>query len=276
MAAIIRTADELAESLSRRGTSLYTKIVEKYSDGRSFIICLAVGIALLIAHLFIQFDFYAVMIAKLSGNSVETTAKITSVDRYERKHMNRSKDIKRYGQHRKPEVYYDTVAVTSDGVRLKFHGESFYGNVGEEIDVRYVRDNPQNAYVAGNPHSGIPGAITAALFLLMSIVILLKAWGIFRTIRLYNGVLRRGLYLTVIQSDQFSSKMIKKKAIWTRVYIPRYTYSLPDGNVLEFEGHPQQEKPDVDAAGPRSEFRIYMVKPEDTSDGRYILTENQD
>jgi hypothetical protein len=276
MAASIRTADELAESLSKGDSTLYTKIVDKDSDNRSFMICLVIGIVLLIAHLLIQYDYYAVKIAKLTGNSVETTAKIISVDRYERKKRDRIKDIKRYGRHSKPDIFYDTVAVTDDGIRLKFQGESFYGNVGDEIDVRYVRDNPQNAYVAENPHSGIPGAITAALFLLVGVVILIKTWGIFRTIRLYNEVISRRLYLTVTQSDQFSSRMIKKKAIWTKVYIPCYTYTLPDGRVLVFEGHPQEEKPDTDPGSMQYEFRIYMVNPEDSNDGRYILADNRD
>ncbi len=70
-------------------------------------------------------------------------------------------------------------------------------------------------------------------------------------------------------------KRIYSITIWESS-IPCYTYTLPDGRVLVFEGHPQEEKPDTDPGSMRYEFRIYMVNPEDSNDGRYILADNRD
>ena len=153
---MISSEEELAELLEARNKTRFAKIIQQETDYLQVIMILfGAALIMLVLHFFLALDFYGVKLAQWSGDMVETTAKITAVEKYERRRIknydNQPSHLhhghKQNRSHSDMVVAYRTVAQTKDGVRLKFNDSGYRGDVGKEIHVRYNRNNPYAAYI---------------------------------------------------------------------------------------------------------------------------------
>ena len=86
---MISSENELAELLEARKTTRFAKIIQQEADYLQVIMILfGAALIMLVLHFFLALDFYGVKLAQWSGDMVETTAKITGVEKYERRRMN--------------------------------------------------------------------------------------------------------------------------------------------------------------------------------------------
>ena len=85
---MISSENELAELLEARKTTRFAKIIQQETDLQMTLILFGAALITLVLHFYLAADFYGVKLAQWSGNMVETTAKITGVEKYERRRMN--------------------------------------------------------------------------------------------------------------------------------------------------------------------------------------------
>ena len=236
----------------------WNKIIQQETDLQMTLILFGAALITLVLHFYLAADFYGVKLAQWSGNMVETTAKITGVEKYERRRMNsydRHKTFRHHhNRHNETVVEYRTVAQTNDGVRLKFKDSSYRGDVGKVLTVRYDRNNPHAAYI-------------------VSLFLWVIAFHIVLQGRRLNRIIEQGPYLKVYKTGRIDERKQRGRNGWRSVFTPYYEYRLPGGRILEFRGYRQYEKPEGENDNYRYEYRIYMINPEDPRDDRYTLTE---
>lgn len=272
---MIRSEEELAELLEARNKTRFAKIIQQETDYLQVIMILfGAALIMLVLHFFLALDFYGVKLAQWSGNMVETTAKITGVEKYERRRMNTHDRHNTY-RHRHDEtvVEYRTVAQTNDGVRLKFKGSGYQGEVGKELTVRYDRNNPHAAYIVEYGLKTYFQFLPAFAMLAFSLFLWVIAFHIVLQGRRLNRIIEQGPYLKVYKTGRIDERKQRGRNGWRSVFTPYYEYRLPGGRILEFRGYQQYEKPEGENDNYRYEYRIYMINPEDPRDDRYTLTE---
>ena len=239
------------------------------------------ALIMLVLHFFLALDFYGVKLAQWSGDMVETTAKITAVEKYERRRIknydNQPSHLhhghKQNRSHSDMVVAYRTVAQTKDGVRLKFNDSGYRGDVGKEIHVRYNRNNPYAAYIVEYGLKTYFQFLPAFAVLAWSLFLWVVAFYIVIRGRRMHRILEQGPYLKVYKTGRIEERKERGSDGWYSVFTPYYEYQLPGGRILEFKGYQQYEKPEGENDNYRYEYRIYMINPEDPRDNRYILTE---
>jgi hypothetical protein len=275
---MIRSEEELAELLEARNKTRFAKIIQQEADYLQVIMILfGAALIMLVLHFFLALDFYGVKLAQWSGDMVETTAKITAVEEYERRRMNTHErhNTFRHRHHRHDDtvVAYRTVAQTKDGIRLKFNDSGYQGDVGKEIHVRYNRNNPYAAYIVEYGLKTYFQFLPAFAVLAWSLFLWVVAFYIVIRGRRMHRILEQGPYLKVYKTGRIEERKERGSDGWYSVFTPYYEYLLPGGRILEFKGYPQYEKPEGENDNYRYEYRIYMINPEDPRDNRYILTE---
>ena len=271
---MIRSEEELAELLEARNKTRFAKIIQQETDLQMTLILFGAALITLVLHFYLAADFYGVKLAQWSGNMVETTAKITGVEKYERRRMNTHDRHNTY-RHRHDEtvVEYRTVAQTNDGVRLKFKDSSYRGDVGKVLTVRYDRNNPHAAYIVEYGLKTYFQFLPAFAVLAWSLFLWVVAFYIVIRGRRMHRILEQGPYLKVYKTGRIEERKERGSDGWYSVFTPYYEYLLPGGRILEFKGYQQYEKPEGENDNYRYEYRIYMINPEDPRDNRYILTE---
>ena len=275
---MIRSEEELAELLEARNKTRFAKIIQQETDYLQVILILfGAALIMLVLHFFLALDFYGVKLAQWSGDMVETTAKITAVEEYERRRMNTHErhNTFRHRHHRHDDtvVAYRTVAQTKDGIRLKFNDSGYQGDVGKEIHVRYNRNNPYAAYIVEYGLKTYFQFLPAFVMLAWSLFLWVIAFHIVLQGRRLNRIIEQGPYLKVYKTGRIDERKQRGRNGWRSVFTPYYEYRLPGGRILEFKGYQQYEKPEGENDNYRYEYRIYMINPEDPRDNRYILTE---
>ena len=279
---MIRSEEELAELLEARNKTRFAKIIQQETDYLQVIMILfGAALIMLVLHFFLALDFYGVKLAQWSGDMVETTAKITAVEKYERRRIknydNQPSHLhhghKQNRSHSDMVVAYRTVAQTKDGVRLKFNDSGYRGDVGEEIHVRYNRNNPYAAYIVEYGLKTYFQFLPAFAVLAWSLFLWVVAFYIVIRGRRMHRILEQGPYLKVYKTGRIEERKERGSDGWYSVFTPYYEYLLPGGRILEFKGYQQYEKPEGENDNYRYEYRIYMINPEDPRDNRYILTE---
>ena len=275
---MISSEEELAELLEARNKTRFAKIIQQETDYLQVIMILfGAALIMLVLHFFLALDFYGVKLAQWSGDMVETTAKITAVEEYERRRMNTHErhNTFRHRHHRHDDtvVAYRTVAQTKDGVRLKFNDSGYQGDVGKEIHVRYNRNNPYAAYIVEYGLKTYFQFLPAFAMLAFSLFLWVIAFHIVLQGRRLNRIIEQGPYLKVYKTGRIDERKQRGRNGWRYVFTPYYEYRLPGGRILEFKGYQQYEKPEGENDNYRYEYRIYMINPEDPRDNRYILTE---
>ena len=275
---MIRSEEELAELLEARNKTRFAKIIQQETDYLQVIMILfGAALIMLVLHFFLALDFYGVKLAQWSGDMVETTAKITAVEEYERRRMNTHErhNTFRHRHHRHDDtvVAYRTVAQTKDGIRLKFNDSGYQGDVGKEIHVRYNRNNPYAAYIVEYGLKTYFQLLPAFAVLAWSLFLWVVAFYIVIRGRRMHRILEQGPYLKVYKTGRIEERKERGSDGWYSVFTPYYEYQLPGGRILEFKGYQQYEKPEGENDNYRYEYRIYMINPEDPRDNRYILTE---
>ncbi len=275
---MISSEEELAELLEARNKTRFAKIIQQETDYLQVIMILfGAALIMLVLHFFLALDFYGVKLAQWSGDMVETTAKITAVEEYERRRMNTHErhNTFRHRHHRHDDtvVAYRTVAQTKDGIRLKFNDSGYQGDVGKEIHVRYNRNNPYAAYIVEYGLKTYFQFLPAFAVLAWSLFLWVVAFYIVIRGRRMHRILEQGPYLKVYKTGRIEERKERGSDGWYSVFTPYYEYLLPGGRILEFKGYPQYEKPEGENDNYRYEYRIYMINPEDPRDNRYILTE---
>ncbi len=275
---MIRSEEELAELLEARNKTRFAKIIQQETDYLQVIMILfGAALIMLVLHFFLALDFYGVKLAQWSGDMVETTAKITAVEEYERRRMNTHErhNTFRHRHHRHDDtvVAYRTVAQTKDGIRLKFNDSGYQGDVGKEIHVRYNRNNPYAAYIVEYGLKTYFQFLPAFAVLAWSLFLWVVAFYIVIRGRRMHRILEQGPYLKVYKTGRIEERKERGSDGWYSVFTPYYEYLLPGGRILEFKGYQQYEKPEGENDNYRYEYRIYMINPEDPRDDRYTLTE---
>ena len=275
---MIRSEEELAELLEARNKTRFAKIIQQETDYLQVILILfGAALIMLVLHFFLALDFYGVKLAQWSGDMVETTAKITAVEEYERRRMNTHErhNTFRHRHHRHDDtvVAYRTVAQTKDGIRLKFNDSGYQGDVGKEIHVRYNRNNPYAAYIVEYGLKTYFQFLPAFAVLAWSLFLWVVAFYIVIRGRRMHRILEQGPYLKVYKTGRIEERKERGSDGWYSVFTPYYEYLLPGGRILEFKGYQQYEKPEGENDNYRYEYRIYMINPEDPLDDRYTLTE---
>ena len=275
---MIRSEEELAELLEARNKTRFAKIIQQETDYLQVIMILfGAALIMLVLHFFLALDFYGVKLAQWSGDMVETTAKITAVEEYERRRMNTHErhNTFRHRHHRHDDtvVAYRTVAQTKDGIRLKFNDSGYQGDVGKEIHVRYNRNNPYAAYIVEYGLKTYFQFLPAFAMLAFSLFLWVIAFHIVLQGRRLNRIIEQGPYLKVYKTGRIDERKQRGRNGWRYVFTPYYEYRLPGGRILEFRGYRQYEKPEGENDNYRYEYRIYMINPEDPRDDRYTLTE---
>ena len=275
---MISSEEELAELLEARNKTRFAKIIQQETDYLQVIMILfGAALIMLVLHFFLALDFYGVKLAQWSGDMVETKAKITAVEEYERRRMNTHErhNTFRHRHHRHDDtvVAYRTVAQTKDGVRLKFNDSGYQGDVGKEIHVRYNRNNPYAAYIVEYGLKTYFQFLPAFAVLTWSLFLWVVAFYIVIRGRRMHRILEQGPYLKVYKTGRIEERKERGSDGWYSVFTPYYEYQLPGGRILEFKGYQQYEKPEGENDNYRYEYRIYMINPEDPRDNRYILTE---
>ena len=275
---MISSEEELAELLEARNKTRFAKIIQQETDYLQVIMILfGAALIMLVLHFFLALDFYGVKLAQWSGDMVETKAKITAVEEYERRRMNTHErhNTFRHRHHRHDDtvVAYRTVAQTKDGVRLKFNDSGYQGDVGKEIHVRYNRNNPYAAYIVEYGLKTYFQFLPAFAVLAWSLFLWVVAFYIVIRGRRMHRILEQGPYLKVYKTGRIEERKERGSDGWYSVFTPYYEYQLPGGRILEFKGYQQYEKPEGENDNYRYEYRIYMINPEDPRDNRYILTE---
>ena len=275
---MISSEEELAELLEARNKTRFAKIIQQETDYLQVIMILfGAALIMLVLHFFLALDFYGVKLAQWSGDMVETTAKITAVEEYERRRMNTHErhNTFRHRHHRHDDtvVAYRTVAQTKDGVRLKFNDSGYQGDVGKEIHVRYNRNNPYAAYIVEYGLKTYFQFLPAFAVLAWSLFLWVVAFYIVIRGRRMHRILEQGPYLKVYKTGRIEERKERGSDGWYSVFTPYYEYQLPGGRILEFKGYQQYEKPEGENDNYRYEYRIYMINPEDPRDDRYTLTE---
>ncbi len=91
-------------------------------------------------------------------------------------------------------------------------------------------------------------------------------------------VVARGLYLPVLATYSYEESITRRDVYdgcdYDRVrYAPVFRYAMPDGTELRFQGLWSRNKPKGELANHHTEFRVYMMDPEDFNDNRYFIKE---
>ena len=220
---MIRSEEELAELLEARNKTRFAKIIQQETDYLQVIMILfGAALIMLVLHFFLALDFYGVKLAQWSGDMVETTAKITAVEKYERRRIknydNQPSHLhhghKQNRSHSDMVVAYRTVAQTKDGVRLKFNDSGYRGDVGKEIHVRYNRNNPYAAYIVEYGLKTYFQFLPAFAVLAWSLFLWVVAFYIVIRGRRMHRILEQGPYLKVYKTGRIEERKERGSDGW--------------------------------------------------------------
>ena len=280
MAYIINSEEDLAEELASRGISTFTKVVSSDSNVMRYIL-IGAAVLLLLVHVALFSEVYAVQLSRFTGNYAETEATIADYSSKERK---RTHHNKKHGHTSSTtttkETYYTIRAVGDDGTEFNYSGTTDYGGKGYKIRIKYSKSNPRQYYVVTD-FFHMPGERFAGL--LMLVLSGLAIWGIYALTkwnRKCQMVVARDLYLPVRETSRYEVKTVqthtKRRGHYRththKEYAPIYRYAMPQGPDLLFQGEWSRIQPEGEPANDYREFRVYMMNPEDPNNNRYFIT----
>ena len=279
MAYFISNEEDLARELASRGVSTFTKV----SGGASnllFFVPLGLAALFFLIHLAIFSTIYAVQLSRFTGNYVETEATVVDASSHEKKH----KHHKKHGRTTTTtETYYSIRAVADDGTEFNFNGKTDYGSKGYKIRIKYSKSNPRNYYV---PTDFFHMPSERFIGLIMLVLSGLAFYGTYAA-RKWNQkcqmVEERDLYLPVLETSRYEVRTVHTKTRHNRrgrthththkQYAPIYRYPMPQGPDLFFQGMWSNKQPEGEPANDYTNFRVYMVDPEDPNNNRYFIKE---
>ena len=272
----IKSEEELAKELASRGVSPFTEVRNSHISGR-FPYELVMAMAFLIIHILINFNVYAVQFSRITGNYAETEATVVHMSSRRVKH---ECDLDDHDCRERISIVYSIDAVADDGTEFHFSGNTDYGGEGSRIRVKYSKSNPRLAYVdvgfsdrIADILVGVVMLAIVAFFARLASLVFKRNRNCLRWNQECQMVAARGLYLPVLETCGYEERTEDFDDCDSIRYAPVYRYAMPDGTELLFQGLWTRNKPKGELANHHTEFRVYMMDPEDHNDNRYFIEE---
>ena len=272
----IRSEEELAKELASRRVSPFTAVKSGHNSYRASFTVLSVAAFFYYIHFFAFFDVYAVQFSRITGNYAETEATVVYLSSRRVKH---TCHIAERNCRERISIVYSVDAVSDDGIRFHFSGTMDYGNKGSRIRVKYSKSNPRLAYVDADLldmiFDRLAGVVMGGIFVFFAWFAFMMADEVFRQNRKCNKVAARGLYLPVLETYSYEEKTARDEGhmFAHNEYAPVYRYAMPDGTELRFQGMWSRNKPKGALSNHHTEFRVYMMDPEDPDNNEYFIKE---
>lgn len=272
---MIRTESELAAALRSRG-DLYTSNVPSYEKaGWVPLIPLAMALLFLLCHFYGMKNVYAVQLSRLTGNYVSAEAIVLSTDEKtvtHHRHLQRGHGKPGRHVHRRTgsvsKTSYTIVAEAPDGTRFTFTGPEIFAQLNT-VTVNYVRGRPDLSYLPDYQNSKF---IWSGIFLIISGIFMYCSFYIYRCHRRCHELIDRGLYLPVSKNGKYDTRQVSTRRRGRHEeYAPYYQYTLPNGKQLEFRGEWSRNDPDEDTDADSTEYRVYMLEPENPYNRRFFI-----